>query len=601
MENVAAVAIYVMAWIVLLGRKAVVDPTGTCACQGNGDPTAYMWALEWWPHALVHGLNPFVSHVVWTPEGGNVASSSLMPAASLVLWPVTATLGPLFSYNLLTLLASVLAAWFAFGLCRYLTGSWLPSLVGGYIFGFSSYMIGHSLGHANLILVFPVPAAVHLVLLWLDGRVGNRRFVVLATILITLQLLLSTEVLLTGLLAGGAALILAYVFSAAPLRDRIRKLLPLILLAGGISALLLSVDLYYAAKDLGSSANVDWAAKAAVGSADPLNYLVPTPVTWIHGFTDSLAAKFQGRNFSESTAYVGLPLLIIVAAFAVSQWRRTSAKVLLGMLLIVFVASLGSHLHVISRPNLPGVPRADSIPLPWGALNNLPALDRVLPVRLTLFAFLIVAIIAALWLAQPARRQWAKWLVAGLGVLFLLPNQALPYWHGQPLNPRFFTDGLYRKHLQAGDTALVLPYGYQGNSMLWQAEAGMSFSMTGGYVSPEVPPGYWSDPVARVLLDPGANGPITPERLGRPLRDFIIRREVDAVIVGPSSEARRAMTESWREVDREHRTLARRSSGECASIACPTPGARVGRPRRRRTPTDSRSAGAGNRSSALPV
>lgn len=533
MEDAGALAIYAVAWIGLVGRKAVADPTGTCACQGNGDPTAYMWALEWWPHAFLNGLNPFVSEVIWAPEGGNVASSALMPGASLLLWPVTEALGPLFSYNLLTFLASVLAAWFTFRLCRHITGRWLPSLVGGYVFGFSSYVLGHSLGHVNLILVFLVPAAVHLALLWLDGQVSNRRFVVLMTVVITLQFLLSTEVVLTGLLAGGAALILAYVVSP-PRRRRIREMVPLVLVAGAISAVVVSPDLYYAIKGVAPNSSVNWMEKAAAGSADPLNYALPTPVAWVHPFTDSVAAKFNERNYSESTAYIGLPLLLIVAMFGYRHWRRPSVKVLLGVLLVVFVASLGAHLHVLNPPG-PGASYSPSIPLPWIVADHLPVLDHVLPARLSLFAFLIVAIIVAAWLSEPTRRSWARWLLAGAGILLLLPNQALPYWKGQPETPPFFTDGLYRKHLEPDETVLVFPYAFRGNSMLWQAETGMYFRMAGGYISPDVPSGYWSDPVARILLYPSEMGPVTPERLGLPLRDFIVRRGVGAVIIGPGS------------------------------------------------------------------
>ena len=205
-EDAAALAVYGVLWVALIGRVAVTDPAHRCACPGDSDPATYMWALVWWPHALVHGLNPFVSHVVWVPEGGNVAAAALIPAAAVLVSPITAAFGPIVAYNVLSLLGPVLSAWLTFRLCRYVTGRWGPSLVGGYVFGFSSYVLAHMLGHPNLILVFLVPAAVHLVLLWLDERVSARRFFLLMTGLITLQFLLSTEVLLTMLTFGAVAL-----------------------------------------------------------------------------------------------------------------------------------------------------------------------------------------------------------------------------------------------------------------------------------------------------------------------------------------------------------------------------------------------------------
>jgi hypothetical protein len=547
-EDAAALAVYVGLWVAFIGRVAVTDPAHTCACSGDGDPASYMWALVWWPHALVNGLNPFVSHVVWTPEGGNVAAAALIPGPALFMSPVTAAFGPIVSYNVLSLLGPVLSAWMAFRLCRYITRRWLPSLVGGYIFGFSSYVLAHSLGHPNLILVFLVPAAVHLVLLWLDESVSARRFVVLMTGLITLQFLLSTEVLVSMLVFGALALGLTYVFCPL-LRLRLRGLAPKVLGAGAVSMLLVSPYLYYALKGLGASPSVNYVAAADRYSADPLNYLLPTPVTWIgHGLTESVAAKFNSTevihaNYTEGAAYLGLPLLLIVVLFLFAHRRRASAKVAIGVLVVVFVASLGAHLHVANPPEANGAYRP-SIPLPWRIVNHLPAVDHALPARFSIYVFLIVGVVVAQWLAEPARRAWARWLVAVVGVALIIPNQALTYWRVKPADPPFFTEQTYRHYLKRDETALVIPYGWNGNSMLWQAQTGMYFRMAGGYLSSDIPAGYWRQPVVQALLDPEAKG-ITPERWRLPLRDFLVRRRVGAVILADGdSDAWRPVVES---------------------------------------------------------
>ena len=548
LEDAAALAVYVVLWVALIGRVAITDPAHTCACPGDSDPATYMWALVWWPHALVHGLNPFVSHVVWTPEGGNVAAAALIPAAAVLMSPITAAFGPIVSYNVLSLLGPVLSAWFTFRLCRYITRRWLPSLVGGYVFGFSSYVLAHMLGHLNLILVFLVPAAVHLVLLWLDEGISARRFVVLMTGLITLQFLLSTEVLLTMLTFGAVALMLAYAFSP-PRRRRIVDMVPKVLGAGAVSALLVGPYLYYALKGLGTNPSVNYVATAERYSADPLNYGLPTPVTWIgHGLTESLSAKFNSTeaihaNYTEGAGYLGLPLLMIVAIFLFAHRRRGSAKVALGVLVVVFVASLGAHLHVANPPGPVGAYRP-SIPLPWRLVNHLPAVDHTLPARFSMYVSLIAAVVVAQWLAEPARRMWARWLLAVVGVVLLIPNQALPYWRGKPADPSFFTEQTYRHYLKRDETALVIPYGWNGNSMLWQAETDMYFRMAGGYLSSEVPAGYWREPVVRALLETEAEG-ITPQRWRLPLRDFLVRRRVGAVILaGDDSDVWRPVVES---------------------------------------------------------
>ena len=72
-----------------------------------------------------------------------------------------------------------LAAWTAFLLCRYLTRSLWPSIVGGYLFGFSSYLLaqdGYG-GHLNLGAVFLLPLIVLAILRYLDGRLDARGLV----------------------------------------------------------------------------------------------------------------------------------------------------------------------------------------------------------------------------------------------------------------------------------------------------------------------------------------------------------------------------------------------------------------------------------------
>ena len=146
-----------------------------------------------------------------------------------------------------------------------------------------------------------------------------------------------------------------------------------------------------------------------------------------------------------------------------------------------------------------------------------------------------VALIAAVVVAQWLRNRHAAgcgpgWLLALVGVVLLIPNQALPYWRGKPADPSFFTEQTYRHYLKRDEIALVIPYGWNGNSMLWQAQTGMYFRMAGGYLSSEVPDSYWRQPVVQALLDPEAKG-ITPERWRLPLRDFLLRRRVGAVIL----------------------------------------------------------------------
>ena len=88
---------------------------------------------------------------------------------------------------------------------------------------------------------------------------------------------------------------------------------------------------------------------------------------------------------------------------------------------MVVVLLLGSHLEIAGHP---------TIPLPWKLLDRW-LLRDVLPVRLSVFMFLIVGVIAALWLAQPrgGARGAAKWLAAAAAIAFTVPNIGSGLWH----------------------------------------------------------------------------------------------------------------------------------------------------------------------------
>ena len=192
-QAAAAFALYAAISIGYFGLH-VLPHLGTAdvGLPGWGDPTIYMWSLAWWPHALLHGLNPFLTNALFVPDRVDLGGVTAVPLAALVAAPITLLFGPIVSYNLLMLASPTLAAFFAFLLCRYITRSFAASLVGGYVFGFSTYILGQMLGHLHLVLIFPIPAAVHLTLRLIDGRIGERRFIALMALCLATLFLCSS-------------------------------------------------------------------------------------------------------------------------------------------------------------------------------------------------------------------------------------------------------------------------------------------------------------------------------------------------------------------------------------------------------------------------
>jgi len=91
-----------------------------------------MWFFVWWPYALVHHLVPFFTDLIWTPAGVNMTWLTGIPLPSLVMWPLTASLGPITAYNILCLASLPPGAWSALLLCRYISRPWGSALLAGY-------------------------------------------------------------------------------------------------------------------------------------------------------------------------------------------------------------------------------------------------------------------------------------------------------------------------------------------------------------------------------------------------------------------------------------------------------------------------------------
>jgi hypothetical protein len=481
---VLSLAGYVLVSFFYFGLFIAAHPARSYVGNIN-DPEIQIWSFAWWPHALLEGKNPFITDAIWAPAGFNLAWTTAMPGLALILTPLTLLVGPVVAFNVAAVLMPALAAWTAFLLCRYLTRSTPAALVGGYLFGFSSYMLGQQQGHLHMTIVFLVPLVALVVLQRLRGELSNRAFVVRLGPLLALQLWFSTEIVFTLSVALVVCLGLAYGLVAA-VRPQLRGMLGPLALGYGLAGVLSSPLLYFALSDRpDGSLNL-----TSVYVADLLNFVTPTKLIAAAGWGSP--ASFPG-NTSEQGAYLGLPALVIVALFAARRWKEPAAQCLIAALGIACVAALGDALHV-------GGDRIVS--MPWGLIDGLPVFEHVLPVRLTLYASLAVSIVVALWGASGG---WARLVLPVFAVLALIPVLGPGTWRMTPDQPSFFA-GAYRTCLAPDENVLVIPYNYTGSQMLWQAQSDFYFRMAGGYISVEIPRLFDGWAVVRLINDHVPNG-----------------------------------------------------------------------------------------------
>ncbi len=402
----------------LWGSHVLSHPGSRYVGLGQSDAKLYLWLLYWWPYALLHGMNPLVTHIAWSPQGVNMAWVTGLPGPSLLMAPITLTVGPVVSQNVLMLLAPPLAGWAAYLVCRRVTRSFWPSIAGGYLFGLSTYLVNQMQGHVNLVLVFPVPLCVYLVIRRLDGDIGPVAFILLLAAALVGQFSISTEVFATFTLLGGLALAGVVLLGGRDLRT---KLLPVVGWIGGaylLALVVLSPYLYLALKGI-PAGPVRLEEKA---STDLLGFVVPRSRTLLGGSAFSSFTRAFTLNNVEDGSYLGIPLLAVIVAFAWMERRRRTTWLLLALLLAAVILSLGPVLHVHGRP---------TIPLPGTLLAHIPIAQDALPQRLTLYVWLVLAVVVALWLAHAQKGRWVAWVVVGLAALTILPSTPTP-----PVFPR---------------------------------------------------------------------------------------------------------------------------------------------------------------------
>jgi hypothetical protein len=439
----------------------------------SGDPESFVWSLNWWPFALAHHLNPFVTKYIWYPAGFNLAWATSIPAIALLMSPITLLFGANTSFNLLALLAPPLSAASCFYLVYVITRKYFPALAAGYIYGFSSYELGQLLGHTNLDVTFLIPLAVLVVLMRIQGKLRRAPYVALLALIAILQFGTSIEVFTTFSLFGFLALVIFYFSSAPDLRKRIIMTFYESLGGLGVAFVFLAPYLYYLLRGYSSVPKI--LNSATIFSADVFNYVVATPLTQIGVMAANIIPGRYTGNISENGTFLGLPLILILCHYIVTRWRKSYTAALTIILVIILISSLGSRLHIN------GVITA--VRLPWAIAVHLPILRNVLPTRLTLYVSLVAAVMVGLWLASesPRRTLIVKYAAVLLAIICIVPSPAQYNWTRINVPP-IFAKGTTGKYIKKNENVVILPYGSNGSSMYYQYASGMQFTQSGGYV-----------------------------------------------------------------------------------------------------------------------
>ena len=468
-------------WLGLTTMAPVGDP-------GPADNDLMAWFMRYAADAVADGHLPaLVTTALNAPHGINLMWNNAVLFPAVVLAPVTLLAGPLASLTTLATLGYAGSAGAMYWLLRRHDVSVLAAGLGGAVFGFSPGMVNAGIAHYGIEFAVLVPLLAEAVLSLLSGRGRPLLTGAWLGLLATAQLFTGEEMLSD--VAIGCLLIAAVLgASCRPavderLGDTARGLCAAAAVALAGCSYALWTQFHGPLTQHGSPWPI---AKFANGLGAFVN---PQAELVFHTASSAAYADAHGALAAEYVAYLGPPLLLVVAGATVWYWADLRVRAAGVTWAVLEALSLG-----VNGPLLP---------FHW--LQHLPLFGDMIPSRMSVLAVAAAAAVLAFSLdlarsgipgtAGPLRRA-APVAVALLAMLPLLPR---PVAAGPGARVPAGLDTVFtRLRLPADASVLVvpLPYSQQGEAMLWQADSGRPAELVAGWFLGPGPSGrgasaYW--------------------------------------------------------------------------------------------------------------
>jgi hypothetical protein len=531
----------VLAGFVLLSvaifLPADLHPTTVFIGATTADNTQHVWFLRWLPYALASHQNPLFTTNLIEPGGVNLMWNTWIPLPALLLSPLTLLAGPVAAFDVAVTLGTALSAW-----CMYIAASryvrrTAAAVLAGAAYGFSPFIFDQAYtGHSNMVIAIVPPLillAVDTILVRQDTS-ARRAGLLLGTLMIV-QFFITEELLASEavMVAAGAAFLA--VTHRRQIASRWRHALPSLGWALAVFTPVVAYPVWF--QFFGPQVVHRLLGDKNFFVSDLLNVLLPTTAQGVEpSFARDIAAHYAG-NSGEWGGYIGIPMLAIVLWTAWRHWSRPLVRFLCAGAVVALLFSLGSTLHVGGIDT--HVPMAGTI------LAHLPILDNMVLARFSLYVALFTALLFGIFVDHlPAGRRGTRLLLVSgvlVAVAFVPP---LPFPTRSAATPVYFIDSPSR--VASGSAIMVVPFShdfYSTQAMLWQAQAGMSFSMPEGYIlNPQPsgvagqgpPPSLTSSTLAGIA--DGVPTPAPPLAERRQILTELQRWHVAEVVLGPMGQ-----------------------------------------------------------------
>jgi hypothetical protein len=456
------------------------DPASRTIAGNPHDADLFAWFLRYDATAVAHGELPaLVTAAMNAPQGINVMWNTAMPLPGVLLTPVTLFLGTQTALTVLTTVGFAGSAATMFLVLRRWEVSTGAAALAGAVYGFSPALLHASVGHYSTQLAVLPPLIIDAGLrLCLRSQAPVRDGAALG-LLVTAQIFTGEELLLITTFAG---LLMVAVVAAGRPRAVASRWPPAAAgfgVAAGVTLLLagypLWVQFFGPLTQHGSAFTPDYFENDLTSFVTPSRYLL-----FHTAASAAAAARYQG-GVPEYLAFLGWPLIAILAAGTLAFWRRPAVRAAAVTLVVLELLSLGGH-PLVNGVFHPGVT------LPWRWLEAVPVLGAALPDRLSVVADGVAAALLAFCIdlararLAPARSRAA--LATAGAVVACLPLVPLPLPPAAaPALPAGWSAAFTALRLPPGARVLVVPVptATLTDALRWQADTGEPASLIGGY------------------------------------------------------------------------------------------------------------------------
>lgn len=379
----------------------------------TGDGLQNVWNMWWIDKSIVdlHQL-PWFTNYLHYPHGVTLLGQTLNPFNGFVGIGLMHVFGMSLvqAFNTMIAFSFVASGITAFWLCYYFTKRYTPSLIGGFIFTFSSYHFAHAIGHMQLVSLEWMPLFI---LLWWKLLVKpSYRLAVGASFALLLILFCDYYYFLYSVII--AMLIFGYLLykKELPSLRQKKNFLPLGLFIGTSMAIVAPLPL--ALLQLNAHEKLTGSHPSRLLSTDILTPFIDGGFWRFHVLTDWYW-KHVPAFVSESSVYLGLSVIILVVIAIIRRKKFggvTGFWIITGF--IFGILSLGPRLFIAGNT-------IERIPLPYDLLETLfPALKLSgTPIRMMVIVTLSAAIISSIVLSKINLSKTKGKLLVSLFVVIL--------------------------------------------------------------------------------------------------------------------------------------------------------------------------------------